>query len=43
MNWSIFWYRESGGLSAHQIASLIQTQFLHGAMMHDARPRHRRT
>ena len=39
MNWSIFWYRESGGLSPHQIASLIQTQFLHGAMMHSVRPR----
>ena len=39
MNWSIFWYRESGGLSPHQIASLIQTQFLHGAMMHSVRPK----
>jgi len=38
MNWSIFWYRQSGGLSPHQITSLIQTQFLHGAMMHSARP-----
>ena len=39
MNWSIFWYRESGGLSPHEISSLIQTQFLHGAMMHSARAR----
>ena len=37
MNWSIFWYRDTGGLSPHHIASLIQTQFLHGAMMDSAR------
>src|ERR1700680_1750307 len=37
MNWTIFWYRDTGSLSPHQIASLIQTQFLHGAMMGAAR------
>jgi AcrR family transcriptional regulator len=37
MNWSIFWYRDTGGLSPHHIAALIQTQFLHGAMMESAR------
>ena len=37
MNWTIFWYRSTGKLSPTEIASLIQTQFLHGAMMSAAR------
>jgi hypothetical protein len=33
MNRTIFWYRDAVSLSPYQIASLIQTQFRHGAMM----------